>query len=170
MPKTATKNAKNMYLMSRSAAGVNRLDASWMLHVNDRTLARYESGESVPPPDVVLAMETKYGDTALTARHCAEICAIGRKYAHNVEIKDMPVAVLGFLKESKGVYLLRDKLIELAADGRITEEEMPEYERIMAGILALEEKIETLKLTSHNVLPISEMIARRKEKAAVLSG
>ena len=147
MSRTADKNANNLYLQSRDRAGItNRLDAAWMLHISDRTLARWEALETVPPAEKVLAMEEKYGDRKLAARHCSEVCPIGRRRANKVEDKSLEAAVLGLIKEYNDVKFIRDRLIEIAADGVIDETEREDFDGIMAELADLEQKIYTLKL------------------------
>jgi transcriptional regulator with XRE-family HTH domain len=156
-----------MYKAARKAAGLSIEEAAWRLHIGNRTLFNYENGHTLVPPEVALKMAEVYGQPALTARYCAEECAIGQAYAYPVESKNLPALVLGVIKEQNDVRQIRDKLIELAADGEITEQEMPEFQRVLDELMDLEQKIEALKLWAARIVPVAAMIRRRKEKAAV---
>lgn len=162
------QDTQNIYKMARLEAGKSRLDAAWELHIANSTLERYESGKIIPPPGVVDDMAELYGKKELTAVYCSEICPIGRKYAYHVELKDLAVSVLGLLKEQNDFHLIRDKLVEIAADGVITAGEVPAFRKILNELMDVEQKIETIKLwaSSAGILPVDEMIQERKEKTA----
>lgn len=57
-------------------------------------------------------------------------------------------------------------LIEIAEDGVISEEELPEFEAILDELLDLEQRIEALKLWAARIIPLASII-RKKRKAAV---
>lgn len=154
-----------MFKDARKAVGMSIEEAAWRIHIGTRTLVNYENGHTLVPPEVALKMAEVYSQPTLTARYCAEHCPIGQKYAYPVERRDLPAAVLGLIKEFNDVKLLRDKLIELASDGVISEDEVPEFERILNELMDLEQKIESLKLLAASVVPIDQLIRRRKEKA-----
>lgn len=155
-----------MFKAARKAAGLSIEAAAFKLHIGSRTLINYENGHTLVPPEIVLKMAEVYGQPVLTAKYCADYCPIGQVYAYPLVDKDLATIVLGFLKEHNDVRLIRSRLIEIAADGLITEEEIPEFEAILNELLDLEQKIEELKLWAARLLPIATMIRRRKEKAA----
>lgn len=64
-----TRCGGNIYKNSRLVAGVSRENAIKLLVVSDRTLARYESGESRPPDDIVAGMIKLYQDRELGYLH-----------------------------------------------------------------------------------------------------
>ena len=64
-----TRCGGNIYKNSRRAAGVSRDSAMQALVISDRTLARYESGESRPPDDIVAGMVKLYRDRELGYLH-----------------------------------------------------------------------------------------------------
>lgn len=156
-----------MYREARKAAGLSITEAAWRLHIGSRTLVNYENGHSIVPPEVALKMAEVYEQPVLTARYCSEHCPIGQTYAYPVESKSLSALVLGLIKEQNDVRQIRDKLIELAADGEITDEEMPEFQQILDELMDLEQKIEALKLWAAKFLPVAAMIRKRKEKAAL---
>lgn len=160
------RDTQNIYKMGRLEAGKSRLDAAWELHIANSTLERYETDKIIPPPGVVDSMAELYGQKELTAVYCSEICPIGKKYAYHVERKDLALSVLGLLKEDKDFDLVRDRLIAIASDGVITENEIPEFRRILGELMDIEQRIETIKLWATAVLPVEEMVRERKEKTA----
>ena len=154
-----------MYKAARIKAGLSTEAASFRLHIGRRTLINYEGG-SVIPPEVVLKMAEEYEQPGLCAKHCSQNCPIGQKFAQDVEEKELEVAVLRLLKNHTDVRLIRDRLTEIAEDGIIDNEEMPDFENIMEELLGLERSIMAMKLLAARVLPLDKMIQREKNKAA----
>lgn len=156
-----------MYKAARKVAGISTEESAWQLHIGTRTLFNYENGHRPVPPEVVIKMAEVYGQPSLTAKYCAQECPIGQTYAYPVETKSLPALVLGLVKEQNDVRQIRDRLIELAADGEISENELPEFQGILDELMDLEQKIEALKLWAARIVPIAAMIRKKKEKAAV---
>lgn len=131
---------------ARNQAGISREEASYRLHIGCRTLADYEAGRTVAPPDVVLRMAEVYKDPTLPADYCANLCPIGQMFAYNFAKQNLAVAVLSLLKEMADVERLKQNLIVIAADGRLAQDELPEFEGIMREFCQLEKQIGELKL------------------------
>jgi transcriptional regulator with XRE-family HTH domain len=154
-----------MYLQARNEADLSREYAAEKLCVSTRTLFRIESGESFPGPQDVLNMQELYGQGCLSARYCAEECPIGMRYAYRVSRKELTVAVMGVLKEYKDVSREWDRLIEIVADGQISEDEKADFEHIISEFMDLEEKFENLKLAAAKVIPIHELVMKKRKTA-----
>jgi len=155
-----------MFKGARKDAGLSIEAASFSLHIGSRTLINYEGGHTLVPSEVALKMAEVYGQPELTAKYCSEYCPIGQKYAYPVERNSLAGAVLGLIKEFNDVKMLWDRLIELASDGVISEDEIPGFERILSELMDLEQKIETLKLLAASIMPIEALIRHRKQKTA----
>ncbi len=147
-----------MLKAARNKAGLSREEASFRLHIGCRTLADYEAGRTVAPPDVVLRMAEVYDQPDLPADYCANLCPIGQIYAYHLAKRDLAVAVLGLLKEMADVERLKGKLIDIAADGNLSREELPEFEEIMHEVCHLEKRIGELKIFAmrNGILPTKE--------------
>lgn len=156
-----------MYKKARKSANLSIAEAAWRLHIGSRTLTNYENGYTIVPPEIALKMAEVYGQPALTARYCADYCPIGQIYAYPVADRELTSIVLGLIKEHNDVRLIKSKLIEIAEDGVISEDEVADFEQVVEELMDLEEKIEALKLWALRVLPVARMIRKRKEKAAV---
>ena len=157
-----------MYKVARDEADLSQEIAAEFLNIGTRSLSNYENYKSTTPPDTVLAMSDVYRKPEVRARYCAEVCPIGQVYAHPVETKDLEAAALGLVKEFNDVKLIRDRLICIASDGVIGQDEQPEFGMILGELADLEQKIETLKLWAASKLGHDCMKERRrKEKAPV---
>jgi len=155
-----------MYKAARNRAGLSAEAAAARIHIGRRTLINYEGYITSTPADVVLLMAETYEQPSLCAKHCSKSCPIGQKFAQDVEEKELEVAVLRLLKNHTDVRLIRDRLTEIAEDGIIDNEEMPDFENIMEELLGLERSIMAMKLLAAKVLPLDKMIQREKEKTS----
>ncbi len=153
-----------MFRQARNRAGMSRDEAAFRLHIGTRTLTNYEHQITVTPPEIALRMQEIYKDPTLTARYCADYCPIGQIFAHRVpDNQHLCSVVLGLLKEQADVENLREKLIEITADGVIDQDEIPELERILEELMDLEKKIADFKLHVAKLVSIPAMMQKRKE-------
>jgi len=134
-----------MLKKARNAAGLSREEAAHRLHVGSRTLASYELGETLAPPDVVMGMSRVYDDPTLPADYCAILCPIGQVLAHCVRRSEFAVTVMRVLKEFADVKGLLDDLVRIASDGRVNPHEEAEFTAIMREMVELERWIGELK-------------------------
>ncbi len=134
-----------MFRTARNAAGLSREEAAHRLYVGTRTLADYEAGRTLAPPDVVMRMAEVYQEPALSADYCSKICPIGQVLAHSLERSEFAVTVLRVLKEFADVEQLKDRLIHIAADGKLCRQEQAEFAAIMREMVELERWICELK-------------------------
>ena len=134
-----------MLKKARNAAGLSREEAAHRLHVGSRTLASYELGETLAPPDVVMGMSRVYDDPTLPADYCVKVCPIGQVLAHCVRRSEFAVTVMRVLKEFADVKGLLDDLVRIASDGRVNPHEEAEFTAIMREMVELERWIGELK-------------------------
>jgi transcriptional regulator with XRE-family HTH domain len=134
-----------MLKAARNAAGLSREEAAHRLHVGSRTLACYELGETLAPPDVVMGMSRVYDDPTLPADYCASICPIGQVLAHSINRSEFAITVLRLLKEFADVEQLKDALVHIASDGRVNPHEVEEFTSILKELVELERQIGELK-------------------------
>lgn len=134
-----------MFRAARNAAGLSREEAAHRLYIGTRTLADYELGRTIAPPDVVMRMAEVYREPTLTADYCSKICPIGQVLAHSLERTEFAVTVLRVLKEFADVERIKDRLIHIASDGKVSLHEEVEFRAIMKEIVELERWIGELK-------------------------
>jgi transcriptional regulator with XRE-family HTH domain len=148
-----------MLKAARNAAGLSREEAAHRCFIGARTLADYESGRTVAPPDVVMRMAELYQEPALTADYCAKVCPIGQVLAHTVDRSEFAVMVLRVLKEFADVERLKDRLIHIASDGKVCVKELDEFKAIMREMVELERQIGELKFFAlRHGIEISEIM------------
>jgi len=87
-----------------------------------------------------------YDRPELPLRHCAEKCPIGRVYHPVFNLGDVATGTLQLMSELQDVNNKMGSLVSIAADGKITPEELPEFELILKELTELGEAIERMKL------------------------
>ena len=92
-----------------------------------------------------MRMAEVYKAPELTADYCSKVCPIGQVLAHSVERSEFAVTVLRVLKEFADVERIKDRLIHIASDGKVSLHEEVEFRAIMKEIVELERWIGELK-------------------------
>ena len=147
MGKRSVKENKNIYQLSREAAGLTREAAGDLLpFMSPDRVERIESEKSAPDPDEVLAMAKCYQDAALINRYCTEECPIGKKYVPKAGEKDLPLIALEVVNAVNQLEQEKNRLIEIALDNRVNEDEQKDFDRILGELNRISESVQTLKL------------------------
>ncbi|MDO5602364.1 MAG: XRE family transcriptional regulator [Oscillospiraceae bacterium] len=152
MGKKATKAADNVYCIARyKAAETNtvyesREKTAEALGIDRTRLARIELGTICPYPEEVLNMSLAYEAPELCNTYCARECSIGRQTVPELTVDDLDRLTLKVLGSLKDVEELRRRLITIAADGQITNEERPEFDSILDELEDLAVNAQALQL------------------------
>ena len=127
---------QNIYRLPRAAAGITQERAAELLGVSVKSLSNYETGVTIPPNDVVERMVTVYNAQHLAYEHLRATNALmGRVVPELEERSLLETAVriynrLNRLEKKGGV----DRLMEIAEDDQITQEERQEFDAIMSEL------------------------------------
>ncbi len=147
MGKRSVKENKNIYQLSREARGLSREAASGeMLCITPERIEKIESGRSAPHPDEVLIMERCYRRAELSNYYCTHECPIGMKYEPEAELRDLPHAAMELLSALGAMEKEKERLIDIAADGRLGEDERAAFGEIRAKLARLETAIRSLRI------------------------
>lgn len=121
----------NIYQTARESSGLTQEKAAERIGVSTESIRIYESGKRIPPDDVVVRMVDIYDARYLAYQHIKEnVKAAGSLIPSNVEIKDLPTAVLRLQKEVNDFMKIREQMIDITCDGVISEDERPAWNRI----------------------------------------
>lgn len=141
-----SKDFVTMYGRYRQAAGMTQEYAAELLGVAVRSLAAWERGEYKPSDERVLSMVDIYTAPTLAIEHLRATTAIARGILPPVDAVPLPQAVCALVSAIRNLEEIHaeDRLLEIAADGRVDEIERPVFERlleelepVMAAVLAL---------------------------------
>ena len=153
MGRASTKENKNKYQLIREELGLSREKASSLLEaISPERLEKIENQRSDPHPDEVLLMSRKYRKPSLCNYYCSNQCPIGQQYVPEVQVKELSAIVLEMLASLNAVHKQKDRLIEIAADGRISVDEIDDFIYIQEELERISITVETLQLWSERML------------------
>lgn len=151
------KDAPNIFRKYREELGYSQekaaelIDALYPMYP-DR-LGRIERGEVEPTPDQVYNMAKAYGKPDLVNHYCTEMCYIGQHLGRKkVEIKDLEKIVLETIANLNALNKSKDKLIEIAADGVIDQDEMQDFILIQSQLEKISLTVRSLELWAEEML------------------
>lgn len=137
----------NIYARGRKIAGFTQEHAAELLGVATRTLAAWESGERIPPDLRVADMVDLYAMPVLAIQHLRLYSDIGRQLLPAVQDVPMTQAVCQLCSAVRKLARsdTEDRLLAIAADGRVDEMERPEYETLLAELEPVIQAVLTLR-------------------------
>lgn len=81
----------------------------------------------MPRPDEVLTMAEKYKRPSLCNCYCSQQCPIGQRYVPFVTRRELPAIILEMLASLNAMNSKKERLIEIAADGKISNDEIDDF-------------------------------------------
>lgn len=105
----------------------NREAACEKLPIGSRTLDDIENDLNIPGSDVIAWMGKTYRDPTLGRMYCSEICPLGKGKPLAIEVGNLSTSVLGLMKVQHEFEQLRDIMISIAADGKVTPDEYQQF-------------------------------------------
>ena len=153
MARASTKANKTVYQLTRESLKLTREEASALLEtMSPERIEKIENERSLPRPDEVLLMSDRYRQPGLCNHYCANQCPIGRQYVPEIKIKELSQIVLEMLSSLNSMNRQRDRLIEITADGKITDDELEDFIYIQGELERISITVETLQLWCEKML------------------
>lgn len=147
MGKASVKTNKNIYFRTREERGLTRDKASEVLEVlSPERIEKIENERMLATPEDVIAMAKGYKAANLCNYYCSNECPIGKKYVPELEVKDLSKIVVEMLSSLNAANKERNNLIDIAADGVISSDEVEEFVRIKKELENISMSVETLKI------------------------
>ena len=169
MGRASTKENKNKYQLAREELGLSREKASDLLEViPPERIEKIENERSLPHPDEVLVMSQKYKKPSLCNYYCSNECPLGKEYVPEVQIKELSSIVIEMLASLNSVNKTKDRLIEIAADGAISDDEIDDFIHIQEPLDRISVTVETLqlwaeKMLANGIIDADQYYARKKK-------
>ena len=108
-------------LLAGTAGVAGREKASELLEtIAPERIEKIENERTVPRPDEVLTMAEKYKRPSLCNYYCSRQCPIGEQYVPQVPMRELSAIVLEMLASLNAMNKEKERLIEIAADGHIS--------------------------------------------------
>ena len=153
MGRASVKENKNRYQLVREELGLSREKASELLEtMPPERIEKIENERTEPHPDEVLLMSQKYKKPSLCNYYCANQCPIGQQYVPEIQVKDLSSIVLEMLASLNSVNRRKDLLIDIAADGKISNDEIDDFISIQEELERISVTVETLQLWAERML------------------
>ena len=153
MGRASTKENKNIYHKTREALHLTREAAGELLEsIAPERIEKIENERCLPHPDEVLIMAEKYKQPSLCNYYCANQCPIGQQYVPEVKIKDLSQIILEMLASLNSMHKRKDRLIEITADGVISDDELADFIAIQKELERISITVETLQLWAEKML------------------
>ena len=147
MGKKSSIEKKNIYLTCREECNLTRAQASELMQsVSESRIEKIESEKVIAAPEDIVAMAEAYKQPKLCNYYCANECAIGKTTIPEVEVHSLSEITLGIISSLNSLNFEKDRLIDIAVDGKLTEDELMDFFRIQKQLNNLSLTIEALKL------------------------
>lgn len=109
-------------------------------------IKRIESGSHKIRPSEVCAMADLYHDPTLYNFYCTNVCEIGKKYIPKIETGELQKIVLKMLSSLNSIENTKNRLVDIAVDGEISDEEIDDFVHIQRQLNEISITVEALKL------------------------
>lgn len=161
MGKEPLKENTNVYFQARKRAAMSndrlfsRENAAELLGISPYTLADYELGNTkVVPVDKVVLMADLYNAPELITGYCKYHCPIHGFMPLATEEKNLQGIALRLLKglNDDDMQELKTSMIDILEDGKVSDDELTEFKKLMEHLDRLAEITSELKLAGEKIL------------------
>lgn len=152
MARKATKAGDSMYYKARIEASKfndnlsSREGASEIIGMDRTRLARIELGSLDPYPEEVLLMSDTYNAPEICNRYCHEQCPLGKHTTIPIEVAELDRLTLQVLSSFNKIGGIKETLLDIAADGVITDDEKPRLDEVLSALDLISSNAQSLKL------------------------
>lgn len=152
MPRKATKAKDNVFYQARmEAASFNDLfnsrdGAAAKLGIDRTRLSRIELDLLPPYPEEVALLADGYNAPELEPYFCAKVCPLQRGQAPTMKTLSLDRIGINAMAALKNADAVQQKLLDVIQDGKITPDELPQIEEIMAFLKGASQAYEMMKV------------------------
>ncbi len=163
MEHACATSKENIYFRCRKKAAKyneklsSRESAAELLGVSSSTLANYELGlTKMVPPDAVVMMADLYKAPELKCYYCANDCPIGQGTPIPTTINSIELATVKIIKafSPEAAEDAKNQLVNIAADGKISSDELPTLEGVLNYLDSIAQTIGELRLTCQKAISV----------------
>lgn len=123
------KDNRSMYKTARESAGLTQETAAERLDVSVETVRAYETGQRLPPDQAVAAMARVYATPWLVLEHASATDELGI-VPPGARRRTLAQAVLHLIRTWRETPRHEQRLLEIAEDGSVTDDEREDLARI----------------------------------------
>lgn len=169
MGRISTKEDKTIYQICREEMGLSREKASELMDgISSSRIEKIEYETQAPTPYDIVQMADCYKRPDLCNYYCSHRCEIGDRYVPSIKISELSHIILETIAALNDINPLTSRLIQIARDGKITDDELPDFAYISSKLDEVSLAITALNLwidktASENNLNIN-LLNSEKEK------
>lgn len=153
MGKKSTREDKSIYFESREEAGLTRAQASELLgSISESRLEKIETGKTNIYPEDIVEMSKAYKKPELCNYYCTHECRIGQETVPEIKASSLSEIVLGMLSALNSLDKQKERLIDITADGIISDDELPDFVKIQKELDHIDLTVQSLKLWVANTI------------------
>lgn len=147
MGKKSTRENKTLYQICREENFLTREQASdLMTGISSSRIEKIEYEMQQPTPYDIVQMADCYKRPDLCNYFCAHQCEIGERYVPQVSIGELSSIILETIGSLNEIQPMTNRLIQIARDGQISDDEIPDFAKISARLDEISLAIQALNL------------------------
>lgn len=147
MGRQSTRENKNIYQICREEQKLTREKASeLMTGMSASRIEKIEYELQEPTPYDIIQMADCYKRPDLCNYYCSHKCSIGDRYVPEVEISELSNIILETIASLNEINPLTSRLIQIARDGKITDDEIKDFAFISKKLDEVSLAIDSLNL------------------------
>lgn len=147
MGKQSTRENKTIYQLCREECGLTREKASEsMTGISVSKIEKIEYELQEPTPYDIVQMADCYKRPDLCNYYCSRKCAIGDRYVPEIEVSELSNIILETIASLNEINPLTSRLIQIARDGKITDDEIKDFAFISKKLDEVSLAIDSLNL------------------------
>ena len=135
MGKQSTRENKTIYQQYREEQGLTREKASQEM-----------TGVSASRIENIIQMADCYKHPDLCNYYCSHKCMIGDRYVPEIEVSELSTIILETIASLNEINPLTSRLIQIARDGKITDDEIKDFAYISQKLDEVSLAIDSLNL------------------------
>lgn len=151
MSNVTVSTSSNVFYQARCKASAHneqlksREGAADIMLIDRGRLYRIESGLTNPYPEEVLLMSDLYNAPELRNFYCTNTCPLGKDFP-KVDVQDLDRITIRVLNTFRKINETKEMLLDVTADGIITEDEQEDMQKILETLEEMEQVTQSLKL------------------------
>ena len=147
MGRQSTRADKTIYQLCREEQGLTREKASELMPgISEARIEKIEYEQQEPTPYDIVQMADAYKRPDLCNYYCTHRCDIGDRYVPEVTVTELPSIILETVASLNEISPLTNRLIQIARDGQITDDEIPDFAKISVKLDEISLAIDALNL------------------------
>ena len=147
MGRRSTKENKSVWQTTREDLGLTREKAGELIPgFSPERIEKIENGRTQIQPEDAILLAEYYHAPSLLNHYCCEECPIGQVHAVRTESKELAQIAVETLNAVNKMNRSKDRLLEIAEDGRVRADEYADFIEIKATLDRIVQSVSNLQL------------------------